>query len=181
MIDLARPEEGGDLFQMFFQTFSAIINLQAGQQNNQPWVMTSETFKDVQISYGRYLKKPSGNQLPLVANFLPASARVQNKFIISSSLGLCRQLVEELQKPASGAPRPNRNLNFEFHPEALADVLEANRDVFRARSIQQGLETKDAEREFSTLVQLVRRFNEFRLSSEVRPEAFQVQFEGSWK
>ncbi len=181
VIDLARPEEGGDLFQMFFQTFSAIVNLQAGQQNNQPWVMTSETFKDVQISYGRYLKKPSGDQLPLVANFLPASARVQNKFIISSSLGLCRQLVEELQKPASGTPRANRNLNLEFHPEALADILEANRDVFQARSIQQGLEAKEAEREFSTLVQLVRRFNEFRLSTQVKPEAFQVQFEGSWK
>jgi hypothetical protein len=181
VIDLARPQEGGDLFQLFFQTLSAIINLQAGQQNNQPWVMTSETFKDVQISYGRYLKKPSGDQLPLVANFLPASARVQNKFIISSSLGLCRQLVDELQKPAAWGPRPNRNLNFEFHPEALADILEANREVFQARSIQQGSEAKEAEREFSTLVQLVRRFDAFRLSTEVKPEAFQVQFEGSWK
>ena len=143
--------------------------------------MTSETFQNVQISYGRYLKKPSGDQLPLVANFMPASARVQNKFIISSSLGLCRQLIADLQKPASGAARPNRNLNFEFHPEALADILEANRAVFQARSIQQGSDAKDAEREFSTLVQFVRRFDSFRLSTQVKPEAFQVQFEGSWK
>jgi hypothetical protein len=180
LIDLAKPEEGGDLLQMFFQTFSAIVNLQAGQQNNQPWVMTSETFRNVQISYGRYLKKPVGEQLPLVANFMPASARLGDKFIISSSLGLCRQLIEQLQTPATGA-RPNRNLNFEFHPDALADILLANKEVFQARAIQQGKEAKQAEGEFSTALQLLRFFDSFRLSTQVLPEAFQVQFEGSWK
>jgi hypothetical protein len=180
IIDLARPDEGGDLLQLFFQTFSAILNLQAGQQNNQPWVMTSETFREVQISFGRYLKRPAGDQLPLVANFLPASARLGDKFIISSSLGLCRQLIEQMQQPAAG-PRPNRNLNFEFHPNALADILLANKEVFQARAIQQGQEAKQAEGEFSTMLQLLRFFDLFRLSTQVLPEAFQVQFEGSWK
>ena len=181
VIDLAKPEEGGDLFQMFFQTFSAIVNLGAAQQNNQPWVMTSETFKDVQIAYGRYLKRPTGDQLPLVYNFMPASARLGNKFIICSSLGTCRQLVEALKQPESGGQRPNRNLNFEFHPEALADILQANKEVFQARAIQQGQEAKQAEGEFSTTLQLLRFFDSFRLSTRVFPEAFQVQFEGSWK
>src|SRR6185369_7454915 len=97
----ARPEEGGDVFQLFFQTLSSILNLQAREQNRQPWIMGSETFGNVQISYGRYLKKPSGDQLPIVFNFMPASARVGDKFIISSSLGLCRNLIEALQKPAA--------------------------------------------------------------------------------
>ncbi len=181
IVDLAKPEEGGDLFQMFFQTFSAIVNLGAAQQNNQPWVMTSETFKDVQIAYGRYLKRPTGDQLPLVYNFMPASARMGNKFIICSSLATCRQLVEALKQPDSGGQRPNRNLNFEFHPSALADILQANKEVFTARAIQQGQEAKQAEGEFATSLQLLRFFDSFRLSSRVLSEGFQVQFEGSWK
>ena len=181
VIDLAKPEEGGDLLQLFFQTLSAILNLQAGQQNHQPWVMTSETFKDVQISYGRYLKKPVGDQLPLVYNFMPASARLGDKFIISSSLGTCRQLIDELQKPASNMQTQNRNLNFEFHAKALADILLANKEVFQARSIQQGKEAIQAQAEFSNALQLLRCFDSFRLSTQVLPEAFQVQFEGSWK
>jgi hypothetical protein len=181
IIDLAKPEEGGDLFQLFFQTASAIANLAAGQQNHQPWVMTSETFKDVQIAYGRYLKRPTGDQLPLVYNFMPASARMGDKFIISSSLGTCRQIVEAMKKPDSGVQRPNRNLNFEFHPDALADILQANKEVFQARAIQQGQEAKQAEGEFSTMLQLLRFFDSFRLSTRVLPETFQVQFEGSWK
>jgi hypothetical protein len=181
IIELAKPEEGGDLFQLFFQTVSAILNLAAGQQKHEPWVMKSESYKDVQISYGRYLKKPVGDQLPVVFNFMPASARVGNKFIISSSVGTCRQLIDQLKTPAAGASRPNRNLNVEIHATALAEILQANREVFQARAIQQGSDAKQAEAEFSTALQLVRFFDTIRLSTRVMPEAFQVQLEGSWK
>ena len=181
VIELAKPEEGGDLFQLFFQTFSAVLNLAAGQQNHQPWVMTSETFKDVQIAYGRYLKKPVGDQLPLVYNFMPASARLGDKFIISSSLGTCRQIIDAFKKLDPGVQRQNRNLNFEFHPDSLADILQANKEVFQARAIQQGQDSKQAEGDFATTLKLLRFFDSFRLSTRVLPEAFQVQFEGSWK
>ena len=122
-----------------------------------------------------------GDQLPLVYNFMPASARLGDKFIISSSLGTCRQLIDELQKPTSSVQSQNRNLDFEFHPKALADILEANQEVFQARSIQQGKEAIQAQEELSTALQLLRFFDSFRLSTQVLPEAFQVQFEGSWK
>jgi hypothetical protein len=181
MIELAKPEEGGDLFQLFFQTLSAILNLAAGQQKHEPWVMKSESYKEVQISYGRYLKKPQGDSLPVVFNFMPASARVGNKFLICSSVETCRQLIDNLKSPAAAASRPNRNLNFEIHAAPLADILESNRDVFQARSIQQGTEAKQAEAEFSMLLQVIRYFQNLRLSTQVLPEGFQIQFEGSWK
>jgi hypothetical protein len=90
-------------------------------------------------------------------------------------------LVEALKQPETGGQRPNRNLNFEFHPSALADILMANKEVFQARAIQQGQEAKQAEGEFATSLQLLRFFDSFRLSSRVLSEGFQVQFEGSWK
>lgn len=180
VLELAKPDEGADILQLFFQTISSILNIQAGQQNRQPWVMSSETFKDVQISYGRYLKKPTGDQLPLVFNFMPAAARVGDKFIISSSLGLCRQLIEDLQKP-SDKQRPNRNLNLELYPQALSEILQANQGLFEAQAIQKGKDAKQAVAEFSTILQLLRSFQAFRLSTTVKPESFQVQLEGSWK
>jgi hypothetical protein len=143
--------------------------------------MKSESYRDVQISFGRYLKKPVGDELPVVFNFMPASARVGSKFIISSSVGTCRQLIDQLQAPTAGATRPNRNLNFEIHAAPLADILQSNRKVFEARAIQQGSDAKHAEAEFSTALQLVRFFETIRLSTRVMPDAFQVQLEGSWK
>ena len=96
IVELAQPDEGGALLQLLFQTLAAILNLEAGQQGRQPWVVTSETYHDVQVSYAQYLQKPSGEDLGIVFNFLPASARVGDRFILSSSLPLCKQLIDEL-------------------------------------------------------------------------------------
>ena len=181
VVDLARPEEGGDIFQLFFQTLSSILNLQAREQNRQPWIMGSETYANVQISYGRYLEKPKGDQLPLVFNFMPASARVGNKFIVSSSLGLCRHLIEAIQAPPADVQRPNRNLNFELHVEALADILQANQEMFQARAIQEGKEALQAATEFSALLGALRHFDSLQLTTTVKAESYQVRVEGSWK
>ncbi|MCZ6792546.1 MAG: hypothetical protein O7J95_02905 [Planctomycetota bacterium] len=181
IVDLARPREAADLFQVFFQTLTALLNIQAGQQGRQPWVMTSETYQGVQISYARYLEKPSGDRLPLAFNFLPASARVADKFVLSSSLGLCRQLVAELQKPTKPEESPNRNFNFEVHADALADIFEANQEFFHARFVQSGTTREEAKEQFSTLLEILRAFDLVRLSTGVRSEAFEVKLEVHWK
>lgn len=181
IIDLAKPEEAADVFQLFFQTLSAILNIQAGQQGRQPWVMKSETYKDVQISFGRYLEKPAGDRLPLVFNFMPASARLDDKFIISSSLDLCRKLIDELKQPKPTRTRGNRNFDFEFHPGPFAEILEANQQFFHARAIQKGRTPEQARVEFETILKIVRYFDTTRLSTSVKPDAFQVKLEGGWK
>jgi hypothetical protein len=102
IVELAKPDEATALLQLFFQTLAAILNLEAGQQGRQPWVVTSENYNDVQVSYARYLKKPAGKDLGIVFNFLPASARVDDRFILSSSLPLCKQLIDSM-RPAEAA------------------------------------------------------------------------------
>ena len=66
-------------------------------------------------------------------------------------------------------------------PTRWPDILQSNKEVFQPRSIQQVADAKQAEGVFSTMPQLLRFFDSFRLSSQVLPEAFQVQFEGRWK
>lgn len=181
IIPLAKPNEGADVLQLFFQTLSSILNLQAGQQGRQPWVMTSESYKGVQIAYGRYLEKPEGDRLPLVFNFMPASARVGDNYVICSSVGLCRHLVDELQKPAPTGKQPNRNFNVELYARPLADLLEGNREFFQAQAVQGGKTLEQAQTNFDALVKLVRSMVSFRLSTSVLPEAFEAQLEGTWK
>ena len=181
IVDLAKPQEAADVFQLFFQTLASIVNLQAGQQGRQPWVMTSESHAGTQISYARYLQKPSGDRLPVTFNFQPAAARVDNKYIVTSSLGLCRMLVDDLKGPAAGKDRANKNLNFEFYIEPFADILEANKSFFQAQSIQGGKSAQQAEQEFALLLRILRYFEAVKLSTHVKSDAFQVQLEGSWK
>jgi hypothetical protein len=180
IIELAKPEEGAEMFRLFFQTFSAILNIEAGQQGRQPWVLESESYKYVMVTYGKYLKKPSGDRLPLVFNFRPASARVGDQFIISSSLSVCQQVIDELQKPENNKP-VDKNLNLEFRFGPFADILEANQDFFQAQRIQQGRTPQQAVQDVSTVLDLFRNFNSLGLSTAATHDGFQIQLKGSWK
>ena len=85
-------------------------------------MVTSETYHDVQVSYAQYLEKPSGEELGVVFNFLPASARVGDQFILSSSLTLCKQLVDELEvmRTASDGDAPPQTVLGELHFDSVA-------------------------------------------------------------
>lgn len=182
VVELAKPDEAAAILQLFTQTLAAILNIEAGQQGRQPWVMTSEAYHGVQIAYAAYLDKPRGDQLGIAFNFLPATARVADKYILSSSLGLCRQLVDALQQPASdvtgGAPR---TIDSQFHVQPISDLLEANRTFFHGRMIQDGRTAEEATAEFDALLTLLRSFSSLRLSTVAAQETFRIQFQGSWK
>jgi len=180
ILELNKPEEGAEIFHLFFQTFSSILNIQAGQQGRQPWLLKSETYKDVQITFGRYLKKPKGERLPLVFNFMPASARVEDNFIISSSISLCRALIDELKKPENKKP-VDKNLNFEFYFGPLADILDANGEFFQTQRIQQGRTPDEAKQDVTTVLTLLRYFKSLEFSTTASGETFRVQLKGSWK
>jgi hypothetical protein len=181
VVELAKVDEGADLLHLLFQTLTAVINLTAGQEGRQPWVMTSETYQGVQIAYARYLKKPKGDSLGVVYNFLPAAAHVGNHFVFSSSLGLCRQIVDDLKHPKPSADPLRRTIDTQVRFDPLADIIAANRDFFTGRLVQQGRSAEQAQKEFGMLVDVLRQFDSLRFSTAPGPGAYQVRIEGSWK
>lgn len=181
VIEMAQPEEATTLLQLFFQTLTAILNLEAGQQGRQPWVVATEVYHDVPISYAKYLKKPVGDRLGVVFNFLPAAARVNDRFVFSSSLGLCKQLIDDLQQPSEAPPGAPRTIQADVRLEPLADALEANREFFVGRMVQEGRTTAAAEEEFKTLMHLLRQLESVQLHTESLPEAYRVELGGTWK
>ncbi|HEY3393642.1 MAG TPA: hypothetical protein VGK58_13105 [Lacipirellulaceae bacterium] len=183
LVELARPDEATTVLQLFFQTLAAVLNLEAGQQGRQPWVVTSETYRDVQVSYARYLHKPSGKDLGIVYNFLPSSARVGDQFIISSSLPLCKQLIDALRDDsnASGENAGPQILRAELRFDALAGLIESDANFFVGRMQQEGRTAEEARDEFAALVDLLRRFNSLEASTELQPDIFKLEIEGNWK
>lgn len=181
VIELAEPDEASSVLQLFFQTLSAVLNLQAGQQGREPWVMASEQYRDVTVWYARFLDAPAGERLGVEYNFLPAAARVGDYFVISSSRGLVHQLVEPLESPqAAGARRP-RTFAAEVHLPAVADFLDANSQFFEARRLQQGRTAEQASGEFLIWMAALRQLDGLRLGTLVGSDSHQVVLEGSWK
>jgi hypothetical protein len=159
------------------------LNLEAGQQGRQPWVVTSETYHDVQVSYAKYLQKPAGKDLGIVFNFLPASARVGDHFILSSSLPLCKQLIDKLSTPVDSpvSSGPPKTMLGELHFDSVAAILESNANFFVGRMTQEGRTTDEARAEFTALLDILRKFDSIQASTELSPDVFTIRLEGKWK
>ncbi len=183
IVDLAKPKEGEEIMQLLFQTLTVISNLNAGQQGRQPWVLSSETYHGTQINFGKYTQKPKGDRLPIVFNFMPASARVGDKFVLCSSVDLCRQLVDAYSgKPAASGVRAATADDFriELRGELLSQALAANAELLEARSVQEGKSAEQAKAEIGTLLQLVRSIQSVSLKTGAAGEGYNVQLDANW-
>lgn len=187
VIELAKPREGADILNLVAQTILTITNLEASKQKRQPWVQSSETLHDVQINFARYLERPKGDQLATSYNFQPASALVGNRFIMSSSLGLCRQLVEALSGEGTDAARGTAagsglpNFIQEFSPSVAADLLEANAAVIHAKNVQNGKTAEQSAREVEGLCKLLRRLTTIQLNTVQYSDHMAIELHGGWK
>ena len=184
IIDLAKPKEGASLMNLFLQTLAAILNIEAGQQGRQPWVMTSETHNGVQISFGDYLQKPKGKDLPVVTNFTPAAALVGNRYLLCTSRGLCKQLIDTLAKPSTveeSAATPVQADDWAVTGSRLADALALNRNLLEAGGLRNGRTGKQAREEFQAMEDALRQVEKLRLRSVLQPWGVELRLEGSWK
>ena len=187
VIELAKPREGSDVLNLVAQTILTITNLEASKQKRQPWVQSSESYKDVQINFARYLERPKGDQLATSYNFQPASALVGNRFVMSSSLGLCHQLIDALtsQEPQEATAVGSRtgipNFVQEISPSVAAGLLEANAAVIHAKNIQNGKTAEQSARELDGLCKLLRQLTAIRFDMVQYPDHMQLELHGGWK
>ncbi|MBS0204650.1 MAG: hypothetical protein JSS49_17230 [Planctomycetes bacterium] len=187
VIELAKPREGSDVLNLVAQTILTVTNLEASKQKRQPWVQSSESYHDVQVNFARYLERPKGDQLATSYNFQPASALVGNRFIMSSSLGLCRQLIDALSSKESseavavGSRTGIPNFVQEFSPEVAATLLEANAAVIHAKNIQNGKTAEQSTRELEAVCKLMRQLTVIRFDTVQYPDRMQLELHGGWK
>lgn len=183
LLDLKDPQKGADVFNLFFQTITSLSNIEAGKYGRYPWVLGSESHRGVQVSFARYLQTPEGQDLPLVYNFQPASAVVGQKFIASTSLELCRDLIDALQKPAASErniSRPAVNLELTLSPQGLADLLEANSSALQAAGLQAGRTAGEVERDIQAGLSFLRHLNRWQLRTLVHDKAVEWRLTGGW-
>ncbi|MDZ4689165.1 MAG: hypothetical protein SH850_29160, partial [Planctomycetaceae bacterium] len=186
VLDLRDPKQGSDVFRLFFQTLATIVNIEAGKQGRQPWVMDSENHHGVQVSYAKYLETPKGDELPMVFNFQPAAGLVGNRFVAASSLELCRDLIDSLQpgSRADALPRsapPARNGELSLDPTVAADLLLANRAVLTAKGVQSGKSIEQADEELDYLLTLLRSWSPIRTTANVLSDGLELTIQGALK
>ncbi|MDB4491596.1 hypothetical protein N9260_01085 [bacterium] len=154
MIDLAEPEEGEAVFQLFVQTLLSVLNLEATKQKRQPWLIDTKEHHGIKITTARYFHKPKGKDLPIVFNFLPAAARVGNQYVVSSSLQVCRQLIDALGQ-SNDAARLNQNFGFRLEVDPLVSALRANEAHLQTQRVVEGRSVKQAKSDIDLLLTIL--------------------------
>ncbi len=130
ILDLAgsNPDAGADMFQLFFQTFLSVLNLQAAEQERQPWLIAVQQHGTTPITYARYFEKPSGEQLPVVFNFLPGGGAASAITISSASRSGCARIwsIAMQRRVAAGGAAMTARLSSSFLPCARRSSSTAN-------------------------------------------------------
>jgi hypothetical protein len=180
IFDLPNPKDGADTFQLFFQTLGAILNLQAGQEGRQPAVMDSEFYHDTKITWSRLLSKPAGDRLAIAYNFQPAAAAVGRKYIVATSVQLCRDLIDHFKNP-DASQWQNRNSELVIDIGGLAKLAEINEGFLRSQDIQKGTAPDAAEKRVGLLVALLRQFDKLRYYSTTESGLFKMRLSAGWK
>lgn len=178
-----KPEdrEFADRLAAAFQSFVGLANLGAAQTKAPPLMLGSEMFEGVTISTSKFLPprtgEDKGGPVHQRHNFSPSSAIVDNQFILSSSLGLARDLVKAIKSPA---PTTDTTLTVAASGEELAKLVELNKArLISQNMIQKGNDKAQAESETALLGALARYLGQgkFNVQDDAKSLRFRLNFQ----
>jgi hypothetical protein len=157
VIDLKEEDpDFGDRLEAAFQSFIGLVNLGAAQTKAPPLKLGSEEFEGVTIATSKFQARrdpASDEPVPLRHNFSPSAARFDGHFVLSSSVGLTRDLIRTLRQPAE--PTDAAILIVADGPE-LAKLAEENREYLVNQIVlEEGKDRETAEGEVAVLRQLL--------------------------
>jgi hypothetical protein len=169
IVDL-KPDDGdfAQRLKVAFQSFVGLANLGAAQTQAPPLELGSETCDGVTILTSRFMKPkvpPADKGTEAVHyrhNYSPAAAQVGDRFILSSSVGLARDLIRVQKEPRKPE---DATLVAEADGAELARLLERDRARLVMRDmLRKGLDKPAAEAGFDGLLGLVRYLGHARLT-----------------
>ncbi len=169
-------EEFAQRLMAAFQSFIGLANLGAAQTKAPPLMLGSEQVDGLTISTSKFqpeIGRPKGEPINNRYNFTPSAVRVGDRFVISSSLGLARDMVKTLREP----PSPSTSvLLAEADGPAIARLTEKNRGFLVTRNMLEKGNAKDqAEAEIDFLVSFLRYLGHATLSLDNSDSSFAVK------
>jgi hypothetical protein len=158
--------------------------LAATLQGNVKLKVSEEKHGDYNIVGWRFpvdvkLESDAGN---IRFNFSPCFVRVRNQFVFCSTLELCHQLVDMLDKETKDKLPPGRRgaSLSRFYSSGGAALLRGAQDVLTTQAVLDQAVTPEAAREqVKALIELVQRLGA--VDSEVVYEAKQFRYDFRWK
>lgn len=155
-----------------FQSFLGLVNLGAAQTKAPPLMIISDSFEGLTIATSKYqpvYEITKGEPVSTTYNFTPSAVQVGNYFVISSNLGLARELTRTLKETSKVT---DSTLLAEASGAAVAKILERNRDRLVVQNmLSKGNAKAQAEAETSLMLELLKYAGKASLSASDRSDS----------
>ena len=172
IVDLANVEQADAGLQALFA--SILAELKGPPEDGQPeWERGRESFGGVAIHFASRPGTGAGIAVPLV----PSVARVGERFVVCSSLALCRRLVEAMAESELGLME-KKDLAFHLHFRGLADYVAGNRAVLESELVKGGRKPRDARQDLVELSRVLNCLESLSGSSTTANGTFEVEILG---
>jgi hypothetical protein len=196
VMDLKPDDDFAERLKVAFQSFIGLANLGAAESKSKapPLELGSETFEGVTIATSQFMKPPppkpaddagarakrsvvSSPPEPVHYrhNFSPCAVQVGSYFVISSSLGLTRDLVKALKSPAKAE---DATLVTEADGAVLSKLVYLNRSrMVMQNMLDRGHDKEQAEAEVRLISALLDYLGHGRLSIQDGADATRVELD----
>ena len=181
VVELAEPRKADDMMRLLFQTIVAILNFQAGQQGSQPWVLSHETYRDIEMTYGRPLASEADAGNAVLAALRPSAARIGSRFLFCSSREACRRLIDQHLDFAGTARTVPAGIGLSLGVPAAIEALERNRGPVVAGVVRDGRTLPQARQYLDEIIAWLGRIESMSISSRVESGVGRVRWSWSWK
>jgi len=177
---VAATEEMATKLQVAFQTGIGIINATQGMMTKS-FMTYTETYNGVLVQFARYLPPSkgeieAGQGLPIRYNFEPAAALVGGHYVLASSPGIVKQLIDG--RGGSTPPGEGVNAGLWLRPEEARKGLAENREALIANNmLKEGDDRATAEGKIDLLLDLSRYVKTLSLTAEESPGTYALALE----
>jgi hypothetical protein len=162
-----------------FQSFIGLANLGAAQSKAPPLELGSETVDGVTIATSHFMAakttpgaKESVHQRQ---NYSPSAAQVDNHFILSSSLGLTKDLIPVLRQPVK---QTDVTAMLTADGSTLVHLLELNRGRLVSQNmLEKGNDKATASAQIDLLLNLIRYAGAGTLTARDNPDAVEFRLD----
>lgn len=168
--------EFGDRLETAFQSFVGLVNLGSAQSKAPPLRLGSEMFEGVNIATSQFQvrRDPTSDEpVHLRHNFSPSAARFDGHFVISSSVGLTRDLIHALRQPGETT---DAAILAVADGRELARLVDQNREyLINQNVLEKGSPREKAEEEVNLLHQLLDYLGEAEYTADTHDGALRVK------
>ena len=160
VLRLRHPEKFGETVEEAWQKALGLANFTRGQNALPGLIIDRASCSDVKYTFSYYRPPADTNKTTVDTryNYRPSLARPGDYVILSSTDGLARDLIAELNQESANAPKPDasRHTLAEVDGAPLRAILLANQEhLVQKNMLEKGHTRQQAEHEVSMLLTLL--------------------------